>query len=105
MTARGRDRQGVAGTRKVAPGEGNLLRQPQSGPRFSGRGVLVDETADELAASDGGDRRWSARRRCGATLRRSKLKTAMRTIPVVVGQVLGQDALEMPATDNHEVVG
>ena len=35
----------------------------------------------------------------GATLRRSKLKTAMRTIPVVVGHVVGQDALEMPATD------
>jgi hypothetical protein len=31
MTARGRDRQAVAGTRKVAPGEGNLLRQPPSG--------------------------------------------------------------------------
>jgi hypothetical protein len=29
----------------------------------------------------------------------------MGTMPVVVGQVVGQDALEMPATDNHEVVG
>ena len=105
MTARGRDRKAVAGTRKVAPGEGNLLRQPESSPRFSGRGVLADETADELAASDGGDRRWSGRGRCGATLRRSKRKTAMRTIPVVVGHLVGQDALEMPATDNQEVVG
>jgi len=99
MTARGRGRQDVAGTGKVAAGEGNLLRQPHSGPRFSGRGVRVDETADELAASDGGDRRWSGRGRCGATLRRSKRKTAMGTMPVVVGQVVGQDALEMPATD------
>jgi hypothetical protein len=29
----------------------------------------------------------------------------MRAMPAVVGHVVGQDALEMPATDNQEVVG
>jgi hypothetical protein len=82
-----------------------VLRQPESGPRFSSRGVLVDEAADERAASDGGDRRWSGQRLCGGTLRCSKLKTAMRTMPVVVGHVVGQDGLEVPATDDQEVVG
>jgi hypothetical protein len=29
----------------------------------------------------------------------------MRTMPVVVGHVVGQDGLEVPATDDQEVVG
>src|SRR5215831_3803199 len=64
-----------------------MLPEPESGPRFSSRGVLVDETAAELTASDGGDRRGSGRRRCGGTLGWSKLprpRTGRSVVLVVV---------------------
>jgi hypothetical protein len=104
MTAGGRGRRDVAGPARWQRAKATCChsRSPLRGSQAAE--YSVDETADELAASDGGDRRWSARRRCGPTLGWSKLKTALPTTPVVVGQVVGQDALERPATDNQEVV-